>query len=333
MVPWLVGVRPLGICAVPPALTVELSKLNMNNGPTIFWLNHSTNIRQYSILIVTVKHGGYFSEVEHILSFVFCRRGVQFASGEPLADLAAGAVDVHFGEVACDFDWFSGVFELPEFVVAFGFDGLDSALPFAVWACPCFGLWRAGGLVSAFWAAADDDHGFFRCQGLLVSSDDALQAGVVVGCGAHRQYGVFVADDGEPCFTPVVCGVCGAYFSCLFGEPCLGFRDEVLCAGVDGQWRVAFVRRVACGADVRLTEHDAAQGGQLDVPELVNHGPIVCAAVRAEHARRRRLHGLVAVLAVGQSLASLSYWWIIAATSALGTCGTSGAISSMLYPA
>ena len=74
---------------------------------------------------MTVKHGGYFSEVEHILSFVFCRRGVQFASGEPLADLAAGAVDVHFGEVACDFDWFSGVFELPEFVVAFGFDGLD----------------------------------------------------------------------------------------------------------------------------------------------------------------------------------------------------------------
>lgn len=217
MVPWLVVVRPLGICAVPPALTVELSKLNMNNGPTIFWLNHSTNIRQYSILIVTVKHGGYFSEVEHILSFVFCRRGVQFASGEPLADLAAGAVDVHFGEVACDFDWFSGVFELPEFVVAFGFDGLDSALPFAVWACPCFGLWRAGGLVSAFWAAADDDHGFFRCQGLLVSSDDALQAGVVVGCGAHRQYGVPVADDGMPCFPPVVCGVCGAYFPCLFG--------------------------------------------------------------------------------------------------------------------
>ena len=98
--------------------------------------------------------------------------------------------------------------------------------------------------------------------------------------------------------------------------------------GVDGQWRVAFVRRVAYGADVRLTEHDAAQGGQLDVPELVNHGPIVCAAVRAEHARRRRFPGLVAVLAVGQSLASLSYWWIIAATSALGTCGTSGAISS-----
>ena len=53
-----------------------------------FRLNHSTNIRQYSILIVTVKHGDYFSEVEHVLSFVFCRRGVEFASGEPLADLA-----------------------------------------------------------------------------------------------------------------------------------------------------------------------------------------------------------------------------------------------------
>lgn len=26
-------------------LTVGLSKLDMNNGPTIFWLNHSTNIR------------------------------------------------------------------------------------------------------------------------------------------------------------------------------------------------------------------------------------------------------------------------------------------------
>ena len=153
----------LGICAIPCALTAELPKLDMKNGPTIFWLNHSTNIRQYSILIVTVKHGGYFSEVEYVLSFVFCRRGVEFASGEPLADLVAGAVDVHFGEVSCDFDWFSGVFELPEFVVAFGFDGLDSALPSAVWACPCFGLWRAGGLVAAFWAGADDDHGFFWC--------------------------------------------------------------------------------------------------------------------------------------------------------------------------
>lgn len=39
----------------PPALTIELSKLDMNNGPTIFWLNHSTNIRQYSISTVTVK--------------------------------------------------------------------------------------------------------------------------------------------------------------------------------------------------------------------------------------------------------------------------------------
>jgi hypothetical protein len=27
----------------------------MKNGPTIFWLNHSTNIRQYSISTVTVK--------------------------------------------------------------------------------------------------------------------------------------------------------------------------------------------------------------------------------------------------------------------------------------
>lgn len=281
---------------------------------------------------MTVKHGGYFSEVEHILSFAFCRRGVQFASGEPLADLAAGAVDVHFGEVACDFDWFSGVFELPEFVVAFGFDGLDSALPFAVWACPCFGLWRAGGLVSAFWAAADDDHGFFRCQGLLVSSDDVLQAGVVVCCGAHRQYGVFVADDGVPCFTPVVCGVCRSDFPCLFGEPCLTVCDKVLRVGVDGQWRVAFVWRVACGADVGLSEHDAAQGWQLDVSELVDQLPVVFTAVCAEHVRRRRFHWLVAVLAVSQSLVSLSYWWMMAAISALGTCGTSLAVSSKVMP-
>lgn len=289
---------------------------------------HSTNIRQYSILIVTVKHGGYFSEVEHVLSFVFCRRGVQFASGEPLADLVTGAVDVHFGEVACDFDWFSGVFELPEFVVAFGFDGLDSALPFAVWACPCFRLWRAGGLVAAFWAGTDDDHGLFRRQGLFVASDDVLQIRVVVCCGAHVEDAVPVADDGEPCFTPVVCGVCGAYFSCLFGEPCLGFRDEVLCAGVDGQWRVARVWRVACGADVCLAEHDASQGWQLDVSELVDELPVVCSAGLAEQIVCCRFRGLVAVLAVGQSLVSLSYWWMMAAIAALGTCGTSGAISS-----
>lgn len=225
-----------------------------------FRLNHFTTVRQYSILIVTVKHGCYFSEVEHVLSFVFCRRGVEFASGEPLADLVAGAVDVHFGEVACDFDWFSGVFELPEFVVAFGFDGLDSALPFAGWACPCFGLWRAGGLVAAFRAGADDDHGFFRRQCLFVASDDVFQGGVVVCCGAHVEDGVPVADDGIPCFPPIVCGVCGAYFACLFGQPCLAVCDEVLRMGIDGQWRGAFVRRVCRGADVRLTEHDAAQG-------------------------------------------------------------------------
>lgn len=271
--------------------------------------DHFTNIRQYSILIVTVKHGCEFAEVEYVLSFVFCRRGVEFASGEPLADLAAGAVDVHFGEVSCDFDWFSGVFELPEFVVAFGFDGLDSALPFAVWACPCFGLWRAGGLVAAFWAGADDDHGFFRRQCLFVASDDVFQGGVVVGGGAHRQYGVFVADDGIPCFPPVVSSVCRSDFACLFGQPCLAVRDEVLCVGVDREWRVAFVWRVSCGADVRLSEHNASQGRKLDVSELVNHGPVVFAAVCAEHVCRRLFHGLVAVLAVGQSLVSLSSYW------------------------
>lgn len=269
---------------------------------------HFTNIRQYSILIVTVKHGCYFSDVEHVLSFVFCRRGVQFASGEPLADLVAGAVDVHFGEVACDFDWFSGVFELPEFVVAFGFDGLGSALPFAVWACPCFGLWRAGGLVAAFWAGADDDHGFFRRQRLFVASDDVFQGDVVVGCGAHRQYGVFVADDGVPCFPPAVIRVLRPDFPCLFGQPCLTVCDEVLRACVDGQWRVAFVWRVCWVADACLLEHDASQGWQLDVSELVDQLPVGFAAGLAEQIVRRRFHGLVAVLAVGQSRVSLSCW-------------------------
>lgn len=33
----------LGICAIPCALTAELPKLDMKNGPTIFRLNHSTN--------------------------------------------------------------------------------------------------------------------------------------------------------------------------------------------------------------------------------------------------------------------------------------------------
>lgn len=56
---------------------VELSKLDMKNGPTIFWLNHFTNIRQYSISTVTVKLCGQFAEVEYILPLVFCRRGVR----------------------------------------------------------------------------------------------------------------------------------------------------------------------------------------------------------------------------------------------------------------
>ena len=69
---------------------VELSKLDMKNGPTIFWLNHSTNIRQYSILTVTVKLCGQLAEVERVLPLVFRRRGVrQFAAFEPLADEVA----------------------------------------------------------------------------------------------------------------------------------------------------------------------------------------------------------------------------------------------------
>lgn len=71
----------------PLCSSTELSKLDMNNDPTIFWLNHSTNIRQYSISTVTVKQGGEFAEVELVLPLVFCRRGVgEFAAFEPLAD-------------------------------------------------------------------------------------------------------------------------------------------------------------------------------------------------------------------------------------------------------
>lgn len=83
-------VSVLGICAIPCALTAELPKLDMKNGPTIFWLNHSTNIRQYSISTVTVKLRGQLAEVERVLPLVFRRRGVrQFAAFEPLADEVA----------------------------------------------------------------------------------------------------------------------------------------------------------------------------------------------------------------------------------------------------
>ena len=75
----------------PPALTVELSKLDMKNGPNHFLAGpfHFTNIRQYSISTVTVKLCGQLAEVERILPLVFCRRGVQFAAFEPLADEVA----------------------------------------------------------------------------------------------------------------------------------------------------------------------------------------------------------------------------------------------------
>ena len=62
---------------VPAALPLSLPEPDMMMAQLLScWAIHSTNIRQYSILIVTVKHGGYLSEVEHVLSFVVCRRGV-----------------------------------------------------------------------------------------------------------------------------------------------------------------------------------------------------------------------------------------------------------------
>lgn len=203
----------------------------------------------------------------------------------------------------------------------------------AALACDRFGFRRAGEHAVAFWAGAEDYEFVFWCQRLFVASGDVFQGGVVVCCCAHVEDGVPVADDGIPCFPPVVCGVCRSDFACLFGEPCFRFCDEVLRAGVDGQWRVAFVRRVACGSDVCLAEHDASQGGQLDVSELADQLPVGFTASLAEQIVCCRFHWLVAVLAVGQSLVSLSYWWMMAAISAFGTCGTSGAISSSAYPA
>ena len=47
---------------------------------------------------------------------------------------------------------------------------------------------------------------------------------------------------------------------------------------VDREWCRATAGRVACGADVRLTEHDAAQGRELDVSELVDQLPVGCTA-------------------------------------------------------
>ena len=71
--------------AHPAALPLSLPEPDMRNGPASR-LNHSTNIRQYSISAVTVKHCCQLSEIEHVLSLVVCRRGVQFATFEPLAD-------------------------------------------------------------------------------------------------------------------------------------------------------------------------------------------------------------------------------------------------------
>lgn len=89
----MVGWGPtVGILCYSACSAVELSKLNMNNGPNHFLAGpfHFTNIRQYSISTVTVKLCGQLAEVEYILPLVFCRRGVrQFAAFEPLADEVA----------------------------------------------------------------------------------------------------------------------------------------------------------------------------------------------------------------------------------------------------
>lgn len=55
MAPWLVLGPDLWYLCYSACSAVELSKLDMKNGPTIFWLNHFTTVRQYSISTVTVK--------------------------------------------------------------------------------------------------------------------------------------------------------------------------------------------------------------------------------------------------------------------------------------
>ena len=85
---WVRGAS-VGICAISACSAVELSKLDMKNGPNHFLAGpfHFTNIRQYSISTVTVKLCGQLAEVERVLPLVFRRRGVrQFAASEPLAD-------------------------------------------------------------------------------------------------------------------------------------------------------------------------------------------------------------------------------------------------------
>lgn len=72
-----------------------------------------TDVRQYTILSVTVKLGGEFSEVEHVLVLGVCRRGVEFAPAEPLAyEVAAGLQAVAFEFVGC-VAWRAGDLQFP----------------------------------------------------------------------------------------------------------------------------------------------------------------------------------------------------------------------------
>lgn len=198
-----------------------------------------TDVRQYTILSVTVKLGGEFSKVEHVLVLGVCRRGVgEFAASEPLAyEVAADLQPVAFqfvGGVA----WRAGDLQFPQLPVSFGFDGRYRPFSAARAGCgEC--VWRGLELAVAVWACADQYHVFLRSQGLVVASDDALQLTVVVFDGWHGEYGMPVGEYSLPCFVPAEVGVGCVDFACGFGEPLAACVDEVAGVLVEGQGRIA----------------------------------------------------------------------------------------------
>ena len=60
-------------------------------------------------------------------------------------------------------------------------------------ACDRFGVWRAGELVAAGGAGAEDYELVFRSQCCLVASADVFQGCVIICRSGHVQYGVSVA--------------------------------------------------------------------------------------------------------------------------------------------
>ena len=181
-------------------------------------------------------------------------------AGEQDVDSVAVDEDAEAAEVARHLARLTGVFQLPELGVPVGLDGLHTAGPPAFRASPFLGVLDGERLFCALWACADDGEVFAGREGLFVAPDDSLQCLVIVCCCGHGEDGVFVGDDAFPRFVPWQVRVGCVDFADLFVEPCFGFCDEVLCVGVDWQWRVAPAGRVSQVADACLLEHDAAQG-------------------------------------------------------------------------